>query len=586
SRVWGSSSSDWGGPVTVGAAGNIHVALNAWGSFDGQPYAGQFDNALCKFNLHGQRLWTQMWGTPEMEFAKAIALDEARGCLYVSGETMGTLGGQTNAGHYDACLTRLSWQGSQEWVRLWGTVDEERTFGVGVDTAGCVYATGYTINPMDGQPFNGLIDCFLTKFSPEGDRLWTRLWGSTDADEPRGGLVVDTQGFVYVVGRTDGSFGSQTNNGGRDAFVTKFSPAGDQVWTRLLGSGSTEEGRGIAFGPQGHLYISGRTWGSFGGQTNQGGQDFFVVKLTTDGDEIWTRVLGSPYDDWGAQVAVDGEGNAYLLGGTKDPFYGHEPIGDYDPVACKIGPSGDLIWTHRWGSTNYENTAGIAADTWGNVYASGFTLGSFDGQTNSGYYDYEVFLTRLISEGGAQPIGPVADGARSPDIAYAGPPLTMGATHYWRIRFFDPSGQPSFWSEGANWFIYSDGDLDDDGLPDYWEQQHELDPFDDGGNNPDNGPEGDPDSDRFPNSGECIADTDPRSPASLFEVMRLVVGATNVLTFRASTQRLYTVSYSADLMTSNWLDLLVRWPATGEVVSVTDTNGAAHRIYRLGVERP
>ncbi|MBU1692816.1 MAG: immune inhibitor A, partial [Verrucomicrobia bacterium] len=45
SRLWGSGGSDWGGPVTVSSGGEIYTALNAGGSLDGQPYAGQFDNA-------------------------------------------------------------------------------------------------------------------------------------------------------------------------------------------------------------------------------------------------------------------------------------------------------------------------------------------------------------------------------------------------------------------------------------------------------------------------------------------------------------------------------------------------------------
>jgi hypothetical protein len=455
-RIWGSSDSEWSGPVAVDSSGMVYTAMDAGGSWDGQPHAGLFDFAFCKWNAQGQRLWTRMWGTSEMEMTKALAMDETHDRIYVTGETMGSLGGQTNAGHYDACLTQLDMGGTQQWVRLWGTTDEERTFGVGVDPSGNVYVAGYTLQPMDGQTLNGQIDCFLSKFTTEGDRLWTRLWGSAQSDEPRGGLCVDTQGFIYVVGRTDGSFGGQTNFGGQDTFVTKFSPSGDPVWTRFLGSSSTEEGKGIAIAGDGSVYVGGKTWGAFGGQTNRGSSDIFLAKLTPDGNALWTRIWGSSGSDLGGQVSIDGRGNAYVLGVTTNTFDCQASFGDYDSFVCKFDPSGNHVWTHIWGSPDADDNSTLAADSWGHVYVSGFTLGQFDGQTNAGQYD--AFLSRLDSEGGSRPIGPVADGARCPDIRYAGPPLSQEATNYWRIRFFTTNGQASQWSAGTNYFILSNGD--------------------------------------------------------------------------------------------------------------------------------
>ncbi|MBP7568667.1 MAG: S8 family serine peptidase [Acidobacteria bacterium] len=123
-------------------------------------------------------------------------------------------------------------------------------------------------------------------------------------------------------------------------------------------------------------------------------------------------------------------------------------------------------------------------------------------------------------------------------------------------------------------------DLDGDGMFDVWEWLHGFDPLDpaDAG--------GDADTDGFSNGEEAVADTDPRSADSFLEVVRIEGGAARVLTFPASTQRLYTVSFSTNLTAAVWADLLTRGPATGDVMSVSDTNGGPYRVYRLGVERP
>ena len=56
-------------------------------------------------------------------------------------------------------------------------------------------------------------------------------------------------------------------------------------------------------------------------------------------------------------------------------------------------------------------------------------------------------------------------------------------------------------------------DSDGDGLPDAWEVQHELDPLDDGSENINNGPEGDPDGDGFSNSLELGLGSPADNPA-------------------------------------------------------------------------
>lgn len=52
-------------------------------------------------------------------------------------------------------------------------------------------------------------------------------------------------------------------------------------------------------------------------------------------------------------------------------------------------------------------------------------------------------------------------------------------------------------------------DIDGDGLPNSWENTHNLDPADDGSVNPDNGAEGDPDGDGLPNREEHFMGSNP-----------------------------------------------------------------------------
>ena len=50
-------------------------------------------------------------------------------------------------------------------------------------------------------------------------------------------------------------------------------------WTRQLGTGSADYGFGVSVDGSGNAYVTGYTNGSFGGNTNAGGYDMFLVKI-------------------------------------------------------------------------------------------------------------------------------------------------------------------------------------------------------------------------------------------------------------------------------------------------------------------
>ena len=93
---------------------------------------------------------------------------------------------------------------------------------------------------------------------------------------------------------------------------------------------------------------------------------------------------------------------------------------------------------------------------------------------------------------------------------------------------------------------YEYADRDGDGLPDYWEIRHDLDPDDNGTGNPENGASGDPDSDRATNFHEFQTWTLPRDGDSAFIVSRSDYDTeveTCSVTVRTEPGRTYTIEY-------------------------------------------
>jgi len=140
-------------------------------------------------------------------------------------------------------------------------------------------------------------------------------------------IAVDSFGNSYVTGQTAaidfpvtaGAF--QTNYGGGDAFIAKLNPAGSAlVYATYLNGAS---GNGIAVDSAGNAYVTGdagptsfpTTAGAF--QTSPLGYDAFIAKLNATGSAlVYSARFGGNLDDFSRGIALDSAGNAYVTGWT------------------------------------------------------------------------------------------------------------------------------------------------------------------------------------------------------------------------------------------------------------------------------
>jgi hypothetical protein len=118
--------------------------------------------------------------------------------------------------------------------------------------------------------------------------------GSAGSSDYGYGIAVDTNGNVYVVGRSQVTWGTPVNahagGGDYDAFAVKLDEDGNRLWHTFMGSGSYDTGNGIAVDTNGNVYVvgtSGDTWGTpvndYGGGGNQ---DAFAAKLDENGNRL------------------------------------------------------------------------------------------------------------------------------------------------------------------------------------------------------------------------------------------------------------------------------------------------------------
>ena len=421
-RIWGCTSEEWPLGVGVDPSGNVLVAGVSYGAFDGRTNAGLLDAVLTRHAADGASRSTHIWGNAQNDYGYGVVAD-ASGNAYFVGMAEGDINGETNPGSRSCLMIKCGPDGSVIWTRIWGSAQVDYAEGVTLDTNGNICVAGITYSSFHGQthPNEGCCRLFLSKYTPDGSNIWTRIWGGTGgitkSDNAHCVAVDRKDNSIHVAGSTDEGFDGETNPGGNSPFVTKFTSDGSNLWTRIFGSALTDAGRAVGVDSTGSVYVAGLTSGSFDGETNPGQTSAFLTKYSADGSNLWTRIFGSTSFDYGYGLAVGPNDRAYVSGTTKGSFGGAtNPSEPTESVfLTEYTSDGTSNWTRIWGSSSKIDytQAEMAADGQGNLYVVGCTRGSFDGESNPLETEKAFFLTKWTFTSPPVEVVSVADRFRS-----------------------------------------------------------------------------------------------------------------------------------------------------------------------------
>jgi beta-propeller repeat-containing protein len=390
----GGNNFDYATDIAVDLQGNAYVtgktgSVNFPTKNAFQPsYAGSWDAFVTKLNPTGSALVysTYLGGSGEENYINAgvsgaIAVDP-RGAAYVTGSTQSanfptkqpfqpTLKGSVDAfvtkiGPAGNALVYSTFLGGTGGETGWAiAVDRGQAVVTGDTTSDTTFPTQNAFQPVCAPGAGGCWDAFVTRLSPDGQLLvFSTYLGGNDVEWiDRGmGVAVDRFGTAYVTGMTGSSNfprlkAYQFVYGGQiDAFVTRFNRNGLLLSSTYLGGNNSDVGYAIAVDrattPSPGAHVSGLTLspnfpvveplqaslGAF--------EDAFVAKFDLSaGDLLFSTYLGGTTgrEEYGATgIAVDGQGNAYVTGGTEATDFpiqsAYQPgvHGSYDAFLTRI----------------------------------------------------------------------------------------------------------------------------------------------------------------------------------------------------------------------------------------------------------
>jgi hypothetical protein len=319
-------------------------------------YGGNTDAFVAELNPTGSALLysTYLGGSGEENHSGSwdspvggIAVD-GTGNAYVTGVTFSSnfptrngLPATTGSAYVARINTNVAGAASLVYSTF---LDANTATGIAVDGSGDAYVTGVAAASLATTPgafqtsgATGYVAKLNTNLAGSASLVYATYLGAADL-YPRG-IAVDQAGDAYVAGDATGGGLSTTTNafqatyaGYHDAFVAELNPAGTGlVYATYLGGTGDGWAQAIAVDGAGHIYITGLTGSrdlptpnGFQNALN-GGQDAFVAELdpaaaTGPGSLIYASYLGGSSNDAGYGIAVDGAGDAFVVGQASPGF--------------------------------------------------------------------------------------------------------------------------------------------------------------------------------------------------------------------------------------------------------------------------
>ena len=379
--------------MAVDAAGNVYVAGSTTGDLGGFS-GGWYDVYVAKFDSSGIQVASAQIGTTGLDHESYLGIDGS-GNVYVAGETGGAFDGYTLQGGSDVFVAKfdssLVLQGT---VKQFGTTGDDRADSIAVNGSGNVYVAGRTNGAFTGNTNQGFYDVYVAKFDSSLVLQGTvKQFGTTGRDQ-WAFIAFDGSGNVYVAGQTDGAFTGNTNQGFDDGFVAKFnSSLVLQGTVKQFGTTGEDEVFSIAVDGSDNVFVAGQTIGAFTGNTNLGGYDGFLAKFNSSLTQTAIKQFGTTGNDIVYWITADDSGNVYLAGYTSDAFLGNTNQGESDAVVLMVDSSLELKALNQFGTSGDDEAYSIAVDGSGNVYVAGTTTGELFGR-NSG--DADAFVFKIV----------------------------------------------------------------------------------------------------------------------------------------------------------------------------------------------
>jgi len=259
-------------------------------------------------------------------------------------------------------------------VRLGGNGNDLAS-DVVVEEDGSVLISGYT-DSSTGTVFSshGQEDFLIVKLDSDLDLQWWKTFGGSKRDIAEA-IALTADGGYLLAGLTESADGDVTgNNGIGDFWVIRLSAEGELIWERTLGGSGQDHAYDVLEKPSGNILVAGYTRSEDGDVSGYDwGEDFWIVELDSEGNLLSQWVVGAyRSEDCAKRLYLGEDGSVYAVG-----YFAYRDCGiscnyvDNQMSILKISATGEVEWFDQFGGQWFEDGFDIVAKSDGSAIAIG-----------------------------------------------------------------------------------------------------------------------------------------------------------------------------------------------------------------------
>ena len=350
----------------------------------------------------------------------------------------------------DIWVVKTNSTGDIQWQKTFGGGGQQNSYSI-IQTSDGGYVLAGSTNFDEVTGDYGLTDFWVIKINSLGILQWQKSFGGS-ADEEAYNIKQTTDGGYIVVGYTAsvGSGDVTTNNGGFDFWVVKLNSLGNLQWQKCLGGTGFDVANSVSLTSDGGYIVAGSTESNDNDVTgNHGDRDCWVVKLNSLGVIQWKKTYGGTLKDYAHSIIQTSDSGYVLAGGSRsnngDVTGNH---GSDDVWIVKINATGTIQWQKALGGTDRDNANSIKQTIDGG-YLIGGTAKSTNGNVTGNHGNFDCWIVKISSTGALQ--WQKSLGGSNDDQAFctletsSGEYIMVGNTYSNNGNITENNGDSDFW---------------------------------------------------------------------------------------------------------------------------------------------
>jgi len=158
-----------------------------------------------------------------------------------------------------------------------------------------------------------------------------------------------------------------------DGDVSSF--LGEIEWVKTFGGSNEDVASSVVKTLDGGFAVLGHTFSIDGDITDKSttDSDFWVLRISQEGDIIWSKTYGGTADDKGTSIITTQDGGFAIAGHTRsDDGDVSENAGFHDFWIVKLNASGTILWEKTFGFSGSDQASSIIQTNDGGYFISGF----------------------------------------------------------------------------------------------------------------------------------------------------------------------------------------------------------------------